>query len=196
MYPVAFQKLIEAFRKLPQVGTKAAERYSYAVLAMTEEEVIDLTEKIRQAKALVRSCRICFHLSDKEECDICLDKARDRSLLCVVNSSKDVIAMENTKQYNGLYHVLGGEISPSKGVLPEDLNIKELLSRLDEGIKELIIATNSTIDGETTALYLSKLVSGKPVAVSRLAHGIPMGGQLDYADELTLAKALAGRVKY
>ena len=196
MYPKSFQELIEAFRKLPQVGAKAAERYAYAILSMDESEVSALIEKISTAKARIRPCTTCYHLSDQAECDICSDDNRDRTVICVVNSSRDVIAMENTRQFNGLYHVLQGEISPSKGVLPEDLTINDLMKRLDEGVKEVIIATNSTIDGETTALYLSKLINAKEIAVSRLAHGIPMGGQLDYADELTLAKAIEGRIKY
>jgi len=196
MYPKSFQELIEAFRKLPQVGVKAAERYAYAILDMSEGEVDDLVEKLTTAKTVIHPCEICYHLSDQAKCEICSDKNRDHSVICVVNSSRDVIAMENTKEFNGLYHVLQGEISPAKGVLPEDLRISELLDRMNEEVKEVIIATNSTIDGETTALYLSKLIRAKDIAVSRLAHGIPMGGQLDYADELTLAKAIEGRIKY
>jgi len=196
MYPLNFQKLIAAFRKLPQVGNKAAERYAYALLEMSDEDVFTLLTTIKKAKENTRHCQQCFHLSEEDYCDICLDNKRDFSIVCVVNSSRDIIAMENTKQYNGLYHVLKGEISPTKGVMPEDLTISELMQRLDNGVVEVIIATNSTVDGETTALYLSKLIKNKNIIVSRLAHGIPMGGQLDYADELTLTKAIEGRVKY
>jgi len=196
MYPPSFLKLIEEFRKLPQVGIKAAERYAYAVLAMSETEIQQLTTTIEQAKKLTKYCQSCFHLCEDEKCEICNDQSRNQQLICIVNSSRDVIAMENTKQYNGLYHVLTGEISPAKGIMPEDLTIKELLDRLNHGVTEVIIATNSTVDGETTALYLSKIIKDKNIIVSRLAHGIPMGGQLDYADELTLAKAIEGRIKY
>jgi len=196
MYPTSFQKLIDAFRKLPQVGTKVAERYAYAVLAMEEQEVQHYINAIIIAKSKVKPCTICFHLCEDEKCTICSDQSRNKELVCIVNSSRDVIAMENTQQYTGLYHVLQGEISPAKGIMPEDLTIKELLNRLEQEVKEVIIATNSTVDGETTALYLSKLIGTKNITVSRLAHGIPMGGQLDYADELTLAKALEGRIKY
>jgi len=196
MYPVSFIKLIEAFRKLPQVGAKAAERYAFAILQMSNQEVQDLIDSIAKAKEAVKSCSVCFHLCEEDTCVICQDQQRDSEIICVVNSSRDVIAMENTRQFNGLYHVLNGEISPAKGIMPEDLTIKELLDRLDGGVKEVIIATNSTVDGETTALYLSKVIKTKNIPVSRLAHGIPMGGQLDYADELTLAKAIEGRIKY
>ncbi len=196
MYPASFIKLIETFRKLPQVGAKAAERYAFAVLQMSSQEVENFTASILKAKEAVKTCSSCFHLCEDDKCVICQDQERNQEVICVVNSSRDVIAMENTKQFNGLYHVLNGEISPTKGVMPEDLTIKELLDRLDSGIKEVIIATNSTVDGETTALYLSKVIKAKNVAVTRLAHGIPMGGQLDYADELTLAKAIEGRIKY
>ena len=196
MYPENFDKLIEIFRKLPQVGAKAAERYAYAVLALSDEESKSFGEIINLAKETIHPCQVCFHLSDQDKCNICKDESRDNQVICVVNSSRDVIAMENTQQYHGLYHVLQGEISPAKGVMPEDLTINELLERLNADIKEVIIATNSTIDGETTALYLSKLISTKNITVSRLAHGMPMGGQLDYADELTLAKAIEGRIKY
>ena len=196
MYPASFQQLIEMFRKLPQVGAKAAERYAFAVLALSEQDCGDFAEIIKKVKATVHPCEICFNLSEEATCSICQDQSREQELLCVVNSARDIIAMENTGIYRGLYHVLGGEISPTKGIMPDDLTIKQLLTRLTAGIKEVIIATNSTIDGETTALYLSKLITKEGVAVSRLAHGLPMGGQLDYADEMTLVKALQGRIKY
>ena len=196
MYPESFQRLIEVFRSLPQVGAKAAEKYAYAILAMSDSEIQELLTTIATAKEKVKPCSICYHLSEQDKCAICLDSTRDTNTICVVNSSRDVIAMENTHQFKGLYHVLKGEISPAKGIMPEDLTINELMKRLENGVKEVIIATNSTIDGETTALYLSKLIKAKNISVSRLAHGIPMGGQLDYADELTLAKAIEGRVKY
>ena len=196
MYSPLFLKMIDYFRKLPQVGNKAAERYVYGVLAMSEEEVQEFADTLIKAKEKVKPCKICFNLCESDLCYICEDHMRDKQVICVVNSSKDVIAMEKTQQFKGLYHVLGGEISPAKGILPEDIRVEELIKRLDENVKEVIIATNSTMDGETTALYLSKLISQENIIVSRLAHGIPMGGQLDYADELTLAKALEGRRKY
>lgn len=196
MYPKSFQRLIQAFKKLPQVGNKAAERYAYAVFQMKSTEVNELLTSISEVKEKVVQCQQCFHLAEDALCEICQDPSRDHSIICVVNSSKDVLAMEKTGFYRGLYHVLLGEIAPTKGVMPQDLTIDELLGRLDANVKELILATNTTVEGETTAMYLKKILNNNEIKVTRLAHGIPMGGQLDYADELTLSKAITGRTKY
>ncbi|MBR3841277.1 MAG: recombination protein RecR, partial [Erysipelotrichales bacterium] len=141
----------------------------------------------------IHECSICGNLTENDTCDICNDKNRNHNIICVVTNTKDVIAMEKIEEYKGVYHVLGGEISTTKGILPEDLRIKELLDRITEETQEVIIATNPTVDGETTALYLGKLLQSKDVVVTRIAHGLPMGGHLDYADELTLIKAIEGR---
>jgi recombination protein RecR len=195
-YPNSFQKLLDSFRRLPQVGNKAAIRFVYAVLSMSDEEVRVFAENLVKIKQSLRKCKQCNNLCEEELCNICKNPARDYGTICVVTSSKDVVAMENVGQYQGVYHVLDGEISPSKGVLPDDLHIANLLLKIDDRVKEVIIATNSTVDGEITAMYISKLLNGKPIIVSRLAHGIPIGGQLDYADERTLIKALEGRTRY
>ncbi len=196
MYPNSFQRLINAFRKLPQVGNKAAERYAYTIFEMGADEVNELLESINDVRNKVCRCKICFHLSEDEVCDICKDATRDKSIICVVNSSKDVLAMEKTGEYYGQYHVLTGEIAPTKGIMPKDITIQELVNRLTPDVKELILATNTTIEGETTAMYIKKILEGRELKITRLAHGIPMGGQLDYADELTLRKALEGRNDY
>ena len=178
MYPKKFEALVECYRRLPGVGIKTAERYAF-----------------QNAKEGLKKCAVCGNLSEEDTCDICGDQSRNSQIICVVQSPKDVIAMEKTKEYSGVYHVLNGVISTSKGILPEDINIDSLLNRISEETKEIIIATNPTVEGETTALYLSKLLEKYPVTVTRIAHGLPMGGHLDYADELTLIKAIEGRKK-
>ena len=195
MYPKKFEALIESFRKLPGVGAKTAERYAFHVIEWDEETLDQVIESLTNIKDGLRKCAICGNLSEQEECEICKDHERDHSIICVVQSAKDVIAMEKTKEYQGVYHVLNGVISTSKGILPEDININGLLERINEDTKEIIIATNPTVEGETTALYLSKLLEKYDVVVTRIAHGLPMGGHLDYADELTLIKAIEGRKK-
>jgi len=195
-YPKSFQNLVDQFRRLPQVGNKAAIRFAYAILAMDDMAVKNLADAMVEAKANLHNCEICHNMCEEKRCVVCVNPNRDNTTICVVTSSKDVLAMESIGNYQGVYHVLGGEISPSKGVLPEDLNLTSLIGRINTDIKEVIIATNSTIDGEITALYISKLLNGFTFTVSRLAHGIPMGGQLDYADERTLLKAMQGRTKY
>jgi len=161
---------------------------------MDEEDVMDLAKALVRAKRDLRTCAICSNITDKEVCAICSDKNRDRSVICVVQDPRDVIAMERTREYNGLYHVLHGAISPMEGVGPEDLRIPELLKRLEkEEVQELILATNPNIEGEATAMYLSKLVKPFGLRVTRIAHGLPVGGDLEYADEVTLTKALEGR---
>ena len=192
----ALIRLQESLAKLPSVGKKSAERMAFAMLEMDEEDLNEFSDAIKDLKTKIHFCPICGNITEDEKCYICEDESRDRTTILVVSSPKDVIAFENAEGYNGLYHVLGGTISLSKGKGIEDLNIASLLKRIDENdIKEIIIATNPTVDGETTALYLAKLLENKNVNVTRLAYGLPMGGNLDYADALTLAKAIEGRRK-
>ena len=195
MYPKTLQKLIESFRMLPGVGLKTAERYAFEMLEITDDEATDFIEAIITSRTKLKKCKICANLSEDDECLICKDKERDHSIICVVQHPKDILAMEKIQEYHGVYHVLGGVIATSKGILPADLNISSLLERINEDTKEIIVATNPTLEGETTAMYLARLLVDKNVIVSRLANGLPMGGHLDYADELTLSKAMEGRQK-
>lgn len=193
-YVLPLQKLIEKFCTLRGVGYKTAVRYAFSVLDMSEEEAAEFAGAILSAKRDIHPCEICGNLSDDEECGICSDAARDRSVVCVVEDTRAVMALEKVKEFNGLYHVLGGVISPMNNVGPEQLRIKELLARISQGeIRELIIATNPNIEGETTAMYISKLVAPLGIRVTRLAYGVPVGADLEYADEMTLMRALDGR---
>ncbi|NWN97534.1 MAG: recombination protein RecR [Bacillus sp. (in: Bacteria)] len=193
-YPETISKLIDSFMKLTGIGPKTASRLAFFVLTMKEETVLDFAKALINAKRDLTYCSVCGHITDREPCYICSDQSRDRSVVCVVQDSKDVIAMEKMKEYHGLYHVLQGSISPMEGVGPEDINIPSLLKRLqNEEIKELILATNPNIEGEATAMYISKLVKPSGIKVTRIAHGLPVGGDLEYADEVTLSKALEGR---
>ncbi len=193
-YPEPISKLIDSFMKLPGIGPKTASRLAFFVLTMKEETVLDFAKALINAKRDLTYCSVCGHITDREPCYICSDQSRDRSVVCVVQDSKDVIAMEKMKEYHGLYHVLQGSISPMEGIGPEDINIPSLLKRLqNEEIKELILATNPNIEGEATAMYISKLVKPSGIKVTRIAHGLPVGGDLEYADEVTLSKALEGR---
>jgi recombination protein RecR len=193
-YVLPLQKLIEKFCTLRGVGYKTAVRYAFSVLDMSEEEAAEFASAILSAKRDIHPCEICGNLSDDEECGICSDAARDRSVVCVVEDTRAVMALEKVKEFNGLYHVLGGVISPMNNVGPEQLRIKELLARISQGeIRELIIATNPNIEGETTAMYISKLVAPLGIKVTRLAYGVPVGADLEYADEMTLMRALDGR---
>ncbi len=186
--------MIEEFCRLSGVGQKTAIRYAFSVLDMTTEEAESFANAILDAKRNVTECEICGNLSDKPICGICSDEKRDRSVVCVVEDAKTVMALEKVKEYNGTYHVLGGAISPMDGITPNDLRIKELLTRIGQGeIEEIIIATNPNIEGETTAMYLSKLITPLGVRVTRLAYGVPVGADLEYADEVTLLRALDGR---
>lgn len=194
-YPKSFEKCMEGFKKLPGVGAKSAERYAFTMLECSKEEVEELAYALLEMKEKIKPCSICGNLTEEDECEICRSDKREHSTICVVQSSKDILAMERTNEYKGVYHVLGGLISTSKGILPEDLNIDSLLERIDGTVEEVILATNATVEGETTALYLDKLLSSKGVLVTRIAYGIPIGGHLDYADELTLIKAIEGRKK-
>lgn len=192
MYPKKFEDLILAFRKLPGVGMKTAERYAYTALEWDEETLQAFIEAISNLKGGIRKCRICGNLSDGDKCSICSDVNRNKKIICVIQKSKDIGAMESIQEYKGVYHVLNGAINTKKGVLPEDLNIDGLINRVDESTEEVILATDPTVEGETTALYIQKLLENK-TKVTRLAHGIPIGSHLDYTDSLTLLKAFEGR---
>ena len=192
----ALIRLEESLAKLPSVGRRSAERMAYAMLNMEDDDLAEFSDAIKNLKQSVHVCPICGFLSEEDKCVICQDEERDQDTLMVVSYPKDVIAFENAEYYKGLYHVLNGVISLSKGSTVEDLNINSLLKRLDEHhYKEVIIATNPTIEGETTALYIAKLINDKVDSVTRLAYGLQMGGNLDYTDALTLSKAVEGRRK-
>ncbi len=195
MYPKSLQKLIDSFRLLPGVGAKTAERYAFTVLDFTEEENQAFVSALISTHSSIHKCQTCGNLAEEDECLICKDKTRDHNLICVVQHPKDIIAIQRVQDYRGVFHVLHGAIATSKGILPSDLNIASLLNRVNETTKEVIIATNPTLEGETTAMYIAKLLFEKDINVTRIAHGLPMGGHLDYADELTLAKAMEGRQK-
>ena len=193
-YPEPIAKLIDSFMKLPGIGPKTAVRLAFFVINMREDDVMDFGRALVNAKRKLIYCSECQNISDRDPCYVCDDSSRDRSIICVVQDPKDVVAMEKMKDYHGLYHVLQGAISPVDGVGPEDIKVAELIRRLeDEGIKEIILATNPTIEGEATAMYLSRLIRPIGVKTSRIAHGLPVGGDLEYADEVTLSKALEGR---
>ena len=196
MYPASLEKLIECFRKLPGVGAKTAERYALLISEMEESQVREFAEALIDVKEKLHHCSICGNLSEGEECSICSDPDRNHKQIFVVQSPKDVIAMENTGEYHGVYHVLYGLISSTKGIMPEDLNLDLLVERAMHA-EEVIIATNATMDGETTAMYLDRLLKQKcpGLLVTRIAHGLPAGGMLDYADEMTLSHALSDRRK-
>lgn len=186
--------LIEEFSKLPGIGRKTAQRLAFYVLNMDANEVDELANAIINAKKNIRYCSICSNLTDTDPCFICSNTKRDQTTICVVEDPRDVIALEKTKEFYGLYHVLHGSISPMEGIGPEDIKIKELLQRLQElDVAEVILATNPTIEGEATAMYISKLLKPLGIKTTRIAHGIPVGGDLEYADEVTLSKALEGR---
>ncbi|MCM3712385.1 recombination mediator RecR [Sporosarcina luteola] len=193
-YPEPISKLIDSFMKLPGIGPKTAGRLAFFVLSMKEDTVLDFAKALVDAKRNLRFCSVCGHITDIDPCQICQDQSRDRSMICVVQDPKDVIAMEKMRDYNGMYHVLHGAISPMDGIGPEDINVPSLLTRLqDEEVEELILATNPTIEGEATAMYISRLVKPSGITTTRIAHGLPVGGDLEYADEVTLSKALEGR---
>lgn len=190
--PVA--KLIDEFEKLPGIGHKTAERLAFHVLDMNEADAESFADAVINAKKAVCTCRVCQNLSDSELCKICASPKRDNTTVCVVENPRDVIAMEKTHEYNGLYHVLHGALSPMDGVSPEDIKIKELVTRLGhENIKEIILATGTTVEGEATAMYIARLLRPFGIKVSRIAHGIPIGGDLEYSDEVTIARAIEGR---
>ena len=194
IYPKSIATLIEYFQKLPSIGPKSAQRLAFYMLKMPMSEVEKFANAMIEAKEKTKACEICFNLSSTSPCEICSSTTRDRSTICVVAETKDLIAIEKTNEYKGLYHVLQGLISPIDGIGAEDIRIKELLSRLtDESIKELILALSPSVEGEATSLYLTKLVKPFGITVSRIAFGLPVGTDLEFADEITLAKALEGR---
>lgn len=192
MYPKSLQDLIESFKNLPGVGQKTAERYALAMLDRDEAVVELFAQSLLDVKHNIKPCKVCGNYTENELCSICENVERNHKLVCVVESSKDVIAMEKTNEYNGVYHVLNGLISPTKGIMPDDINISSLMDRIDD-IEEVIIATNPTLEGETTAMYLANLIKNKNVKVTRIAYGLQMGSHVDYVDELTLIRALEGR---
>ena len=193
-YPEPIAKLIDAFSRLPGVGPKTAGRLAFHVLRMKEEDVIDFAKSLVNVKRNLHYCSICCNITDVDPCRICQDKSRDNSVICVVQEPKDLVALERTKEFEGYYHVLHGAISPMEGIGPDQIHIAELLKRLgDETVQELILATNPNIEGEATAMYLSRLIKPFGLRVTRIAHGLPVGGDLEYADEVTLSKAMEGR---
>ena len=192
----SLEVLSEQLAKLPGVGKKSAERMAYSMLDFSSEDLLEISESIRTLKEKIHFCPVCGMISDIDGCYICDDSSRDTSTLMIVSYPKDVMSLEKSGAFNGLYHVLNGELCLSKGIDPEKLNIDSLLNRLDKGdIKEVILATNPTVDGETTSMYLAKLLEKYQINVTRLAYGLQMGGNLDYVDPLTLSKALEGRRK-
>jgi recombination protein RecR len=193
----SLEKLIEEFSDFPGIGKKTAQRMAFFVLKQRKEESEALAQAILEVKSKVRYCSFCFNITEDDPCAICQDVKKDRSTICVVEEANDVVALEKINQYKGLYHVLGGVLSPLDGIGPEDLKVKELLSRLkDKQIKEVILATNPSTEGEATAIYLSKLIKPLGMKVTRIARGLPAGGELEYADQTTLANALEGRVEF
>ncbi len=196
MYSSSVQKLINQFERLPGIGHKTAIRLAFFVLESDKKVAEEMAEAIVEAKNKVKFCSICYNLTEQDPCEICQDNMRDKSTLCVVENVKDVIAMERTHEFRGMYHVLHGAISPMNNITAGDIKIKELLERLkDDTIKEVILATNPTIEGEATAMYISRLIKPLGINVTRIAHGIPVGGDLEYTDEITLIKAMEGRIK-
>lgn len=192
----ALERLIESLSKLPSVGKKSAERMAFAILEMEDDDVLEFSEALKNLKEKIHRCPICGNYTEDEICDICASTTRDKSKLMIVSYPKDVIAFENAEGYNGLYHILNGVIAPSRGKGIDDLNFATLINRIEEGeIKEIIIATNPTVDGETTGLYIAKKLESYDVEITRLAYGLQMGGALDYTDALTLSRALEGRRK-
>ena len=194
IYTPALQKLIDELGKLPGVGPKSAQRIAFHLIKIPEQDALSLADAIQQAKQKVRFCETCFNMSDEVICEICSDSQRDSSLVCVVEEPRDIVALERTREYKGLYHVLQGAINPIDGIGPEQLKIRELLERLKGNtVVEVILCTNPNIEGEATAMYLAKLIEPLGIQVSRIASGLPVGGDLEYADELTLGRALEGR---
>ena len=193
-YPREFTKLINELAKLPGIGNKTAQRLAFNILQKSSEEAEKLSNAIIDAKNNIRECSVCGNLTDKEKCNICLDSRREQDVICVVESPKDLMSMEKIKEFRGVYHVLNGVISPIAGTGPDDINLKSLLNRIHENdVKEIILATNPNVEGEATAMFISRLVQSFNVKVSRLAHGIPVGGDLEFTDEITLLKAMQGR---
>lgn len=193
-YAKPLNKLIAELSKLPGIGGKTAQRLAFHILSLDEPEAKALADAITEAKASMRYCSICGNLTDGDICSVCADTARDHGTICVVESPRDVSAMERVREFKGVYHVLNGAISPMDGIGPEDINLRSLIVRLQENdVKEVILATNPNIEGEATAMYIARLIKPAGIKVTRIAHGLPVGGDLEYADEVTLSKAMEGR---
>ncbi|WP_455047138.1 recombination mediator RecR [Mogibacterium diversum] len=194
-YPKPLNKLINELSKLPGIGGKTAQRLAFHILALEESEATSLANSIVNAKRSLHYCSVCGNLTDTDPCEICSDESRDRTKVCVVETPQDVIAMERIREFKGLYHVLHGAISPAEGIGPNEINLKSLITRLQQHdeIDEIIVATNPNIEGEATAMYIARLLKPSGIKVTRIAHGIPVGGDLEYADEVTLLKAMEGR---
>ena len=193
-YAKPLSNLISQLSKLPGIGGKTAQRLAFYILSMDEKEAIAIADAIVEGKRSMKYCSVCGNLTDDDPCGICKDPARDRKIVCVVENARDVAAMERIKEYNWLYHVLNGAISPMEGIGPEDINLKTLIIRLRESdIDEVILATNPNIEGEATAMYIARLIKPSGIKTTRIAHGIPIGGDLEYTDEITLSKAIEGR---
>lgn len=192
-YAAPLSRLIEQFERLPGIGRKTAQRLAFFVLNGSDEQAKAFAQAILDAKGQMHTCRICRNLTDGDVCSICGNSSRDHTTICVVEDPRDVVAFERTRDYSGVYHVLHGVISPMDGIGPEQLHIKELLKRVSDGAKEVILATNPDVEGEATALYISRLIKPLGVRTTRIAYGIPVGGELEYADEITLSRALEGR---
>ena len=190
------QLAVEELSRLPGIGKKSAQRLVFFLLKLPRDEVISLAKSLVDVKDKASYCSVCFNITESNPCSICTSDKRDRSVVCVVEEANDVIAFEKTGEYKGLYHVLGGALSPLDGIGPDDLRIKELLSRLNEQVKEVILANNPNVEGEATALYLSKLINPLGIKLTRIARGIPVGTDIEYADEITLTRALEGRINY
>lgn len=192
-YPEPVAHLVAEFTKMPGIGPKSAQRLAFYIMQTGGGEVEELIRALRETKEKVKFCSTCFNISVEDPCEICRDEGRDRSRICVVASPQDLIAIEKTGEYKGLYHVLGGVISPLDGIGPENLRIKELLKRMSGGVKEVILALNPTVEGEATVIYLTKLLKPLGAKVTRIAYGLPVGSDMDYADEVTLTKSFEGR---
>ena len=192
-YPVAIEKLIEESAKLPSIGKKSAQRLTLHILNLPKDEVEEFANALVKARGTIKYCSVCGNFTDTDPCAICSNPNREKDIICVVEQPKDIMTMEKVKEFNGLYHVLHGTISPMQGRGPQDIRIRELVARMSGDVKEVIVATNPTIEGEATAMYISKILKPLDVKVTRIAAGIPVGGDLEYADEVTLSKALEGR---
>jgi len=190
------QRAVEELSKLPGIGKKSAQRLVFYLLKLPRDEVIALAKSLVDVKDKASYCSVCFNITETNPCSICTNDGRDRSIICVVEEANDVMAFEKTGEYKGLYHVLGGALSPLDGIGPDDLRIKELLSRLNEEVKEVILANNPNVEGEATALYLLKLIKPLGIKITRIARGIPVGTDIEYADEITLTRALEGRINF
>ena len=193
LLPKSFERLAAAFERLPGIGAKGAARIAYHLLRAPREEAASLAEAVVSARELVRRCSTCNMLTEEDPCGVCSDPMRDGSILCVVEDAADVPVIERTREFRGRYHVLGGALSPLRGVGPEDIDIRGLLERVDDGVREVVVATDPNVEGEATALYLARVLKPRNVAVTRIAFGLPVGGDLEYADEVTMARSLMNR---